>query len=63
MPKQGEPGSEMKARDTGSNKTIPGAGKENYFEIMTILLRRYISYQWQEPFWKYIEFETTNFKV
>lgn len=29
--------------DTGSNKIIPGAGKENYFETMAILLRKSIS--------------------
>lgn len=30
----GEPGSEIKARNIGSNKAIPATGKENDFEPM-----------------------------
>lgn len=59
----GESGSETKARDTGSNTAIKRAGKEYYFEPVTIKPRRPISHLWQELFWKYARVGTMSFKV
>lgn len=40
VPGQGEPGSDIKARNTGSSKAILAGGKENYSEPMAMLPRK-----------------------